>query len=136
MSATEHLPILPPAECACDGGTLDKLIQPAILAMLGKGPLHGYGLAERLGKMKMFGGQPPDVSGIYRFLKVMETQGLVDASWCFGERGPAKKSYRLTSAGEQCLGRWIETLENHRRGLNEILHTAKTVAESRKTHPE
>ncbi len=27
--------------CPCSGGTLDKLIQPAILAVLSEGALHG-----------------------------------------------------------------------------------------------
>jgi DNA-binding PadR family transcriptional regulator len=103
---------------ACEMETLYKLTQPAILVVLAKGPLHGYRLAKRIGQMRMFDRQQPDVSGIYRFLKVMESQGLVVASWSVGERGPAKKSYRLTRAGEQCLKRWIQTLEDHRRSLN------------------
>ena len=31
--------------------TLDKLVQPAILAALTKGPIHGYRLAERIYEM-------------------------------------------------------------------------------------
>ncbi len=31
------------AECPCEGSTLDKLVQPAILTILSDGPLHGYG---------------------------------------------------------------------------------------------
>ena len=132
MSAIRQLPVLQPQECACEGGTLDKLIQPAILVVLGKGPLHGYRLAERIGRMPMFRGQQPDVSGIYRFLKTMEAQGMVAASWNLAERGPAKKSYQLTREGELCLGRWIKTLEQHRHGLNVLLRTARTVAAGRK----
>jgi DNA-binding PadR family transcriptional regulator len=136
MSASEILPVLQPAECACEGGTLDKLIQPAILVVLGKGPLHGYRLAELIGRMRMFGGQKPDVSGIYRFLKVMEAQGYVSASWSVGTRGPAKKTYQLTQAGEHCLKRWIETLEEHRRGLNYLLRAARTVTGSQQTRAQ
>jgi hypothetical protein len=36
------------SDCPCSGATLDKLVQPAILAALTKGPVHGYGLAERV----------------------------------------------------------------------------------------
>ena len=35
--------------CPCSGETLDKFIQPAVLATLAGGPMHGYGLAERIG---------------------------------------------------------------------------------------
>ncbi len=34
--------------CPCAGGTLDKLMRPAILSVLTAGPLHGYRLVERL----------------------------------------------------------------------------------------
>ena len=54
-------------DCPCLGGTLDKLIQPAILAALSHGPLHGYKLAERINEMTGCCAGKPDLSGIYRF---------------------------------------------------------------------
>jgi len=117
--------------CPCGGGTLDKLIQPAILAVLAKGPLHGYKLAERIGGMPLFGGRKPDVSGVYRALKAMESKDLVVASWDLSDSGPARKSYRLTEAGEQCLSRWIETLERYRQGITVLLKTARTAVAGR-----
>ena len=44
-------------------GGLGKLVQPAILAVLGEGRLHGYKLAERLGEMPIRGERKPDLSG-------------------------------------------------------------------------
>ena len=117
--------MLASATCPCTGGTLDKLIQPAILAVLAKGPLHGYKLAERIGGMPLFKGRKPDVSGVYRALKAMEGKDFVVASWDLSDSGPAKKSYRLTEAGEQCLFRWIETLEQYRQGITVLLKTAR-----------
>jgi len=117
--------------CPCTGGTLDKLIQPAILAVLAKGPLHGYKLAERIGRMPLFRGQKPDLSGVYRALKAMESQDFVVSSWDLSENGPAKKSYRLTEAGEHCLFRWIETLEQYRRGITGLLKTARAAVAGR-----
>jgi len=123
--------MLASATCPCTGGTLDKLIQPAILAVLAKGPLHGYKLAERIGRMPLFRGQKPDLSGIYRALKAMESQDFVVSSWDLSENGPAKKSYRLTEAGEQCLSHWIETLEQYRQGITVLLKTARTAVAGR-----
>ena len=117
--------------CPCTGGTLDKLIQPAILAVLAKGPLHGYKLAERIGRMPLFRGQKPDVSGVYRALKAMESKDLVVSSWDLSENGPAKKSYRLTEAGGQCLFRWIETLKQYRQGITVLLKTARAAVAER-----
>lgn len=133
MSIIRALPVIEPRECACEGGSLDKLIQPAILVVLAQGPLHGYRLAEQIGQSPMFGGQKPDVSGIYRFLKTMEKQGMVESSWDVAKSGPAKKSYQITNAGERCLERWIKTLEHHRQGITELLRAARTVVKPRKT---
>ena len=112
--------------CPCDGDTLDKLVHPAILAILGKGPAHGYRLAEEIGSTPLFGGRKPDVSGVYRALRSMEDTDLVTASWDHSQSGPARKSYRLTEAGRQCLLRWTETLQQYRRGITALLKTAQT----------
>lgn len=128
MSPTRTHPVLDFQTCPCGGGTLDKLIQPAILVVLAAGPLHGYRLAERIGQMPMFGGQQPDASGVYRLLRLMERKQLVAAAWDLSQRGPAKRSYRITAAGRRCLARWIETLEDYRRGVGQLLRAARKAA--------
>jgi PadR family transcriptional regulator, regulatory protein PadR len=117
------------SECPCAGGTLDKLIQPAVLAVLAEGPVHGYALAERIGALPSFGGEKPDVSGVYRYLKAMERKGLVLSSWDLSEIGPAKRMYQITPAGQRCLCRWVETLEHHRDAITALLSTAREAAE-------
>ena len=113
------------ATCPCEGGTLDRLIQPAIFVVLAAGPLHGYRLVERIGELPGFAGHKPDASGVYRFLKAMERKSLVAAAWDISASGPAKKCYRLTPAGKQCLRRWIKTLEIYRRGVSGLLGAAR-----------
>lgn len=90
--------------------------------------MHGYRLAERIGDLQMFGGHRPDASGVYRFLKAMETRGLVVSSWDTSESGPAKKAYKLTPAGESCLRTWIKTLEDYRNGITSLLKQARKAA--------
>lgn len=113
------------ADCPCSGGTLDRLIQPAILAVLAEGPLHGYRIAERIGEMGMFAGHTPDTSGVYRFLKGMESKGFVVSNWDTSEGGPARKAYQITTAGESCLRQWIRTLEEYRGGITVLLKAAR-----------
>jgi PadR family transcriptional regulator, regulatory protein PadR len=122
------LPLLDTEACPCAGGTLDKLVQPAILIVLSEGPLHGYALAERLSLMPLLGGQKPDASGIYRFLKTMESKGLVVSSWDTSQSGPARRVYEITDAGQGCLRKWIETLEEYRKGLTFLLNAARKSA--------
>jgi len=111
--------------CPCSGGTLDRLIQPAVLAVLAEGPLHGYRIAERIGAMPGYEEERPDLSGIYRILKTMEAHGLVDSDWDISASGPAKKSYRITAEGRICLKRWVTTLERYRANLTRLLKTAR-----------
>ena len=113
------------SDCPCDGNTLDKLVQPAILVALTEGPIHGYRLAERIDQMVgMFGGQP-DISGIYRFLKKMEASGLVVSCWQSGDSGHAKRLYELSADGRACLIRWTATLETYLAAIGNLLCEAK-----------
>ena len=128
MSATGVRPRKDLIGCPCTGETLDKLIQPAILAVLAEGPMHGYGLAERIGALPAFAGNKPDVSGVYRYLKAMEGKGLVLSSWDLSQSGPARKTYQITAAGQRCLRRWVRTLEEYREAITALLNTARSAA--------
>jgi DNA-binding PadR family transcriptional regulator len=113
------------SDCPCSGATLDKLVQPAILAALTDGPIHGYRLAERINEMTGQCGEKPDVSGIYRFLKKMEVMGLVTSSWETGAKGHAKRLFEITTDGRACLARWTTTLEAYLEAITALLSKAK-----------
>jgi len=121
MSITRESPVSELDECPCAGTTLDKLIQPAILTVLAQKDLHGYRIAQQIGRMPSFRGRKPDVSGVYRFLRAMEERGLVVASWDVSDRGPAKRLYALTAAGRRCLKRWGETLERYQAAVGGLV---------------
>jgi PadR family transcriptional regulator, regulatory protein PadR len=110
--------------CPCSGGTLDKLIQPAILAVLSEEPAHGYRIAEKIHEMPSFLQQKPDVSGVYRFLKTMESKGLVVSSWDTPDTGHAKRLYEITATGQACLARWVKTLDSYRTAVAALLDVA------------
>ena len=112
-------------DCPCSGGTLDKLLQPAILTALAQGDLHGYRIVRQVASLPIFKGRPPDVSGVYRSLRLMEARKLVVASWNVSERGPAKRLYTLTAAGRQCLRRWQETLRAYQEAIGSLLAATK-----------
>jgi DNA-binding PadR family transcriptional regulator len=135
MSATGDVPGNAATRCSCAGGTLDKLIQPAILAVLADGPVHGYALAERIGALPAFAGDKPDVSGVYRCLKAMQRKGLVHSSWNLSLSGPAKKNYQITAAGRQCLRCWVGTLQQYRQTITALLNTARRAAAKPSVRP-
>lgn len=130
MSSRRQTLIPDVAHCPCAGVTLDKLIKPAILTVLAQGGLHGYRIAERLSEMAMFKGQKPDASGVYRSLRAMETRGLVGSSWDVSARGPAKRLYQISKAGQECLCLWIETLQDYKQSIAALLTAARKASAS------
>lgn len=107
--------------CPCEGGTLDRHLQPTILAYLADGPEHGYALADRLSRSPLTNGCRPDRPGVYRSLVAMERQGLVKHVVTASQSGPAKRLYRLTPAGKVCLRKWTETLARYQKGIRKLV---------------
>ena len=112
-------------DCPCGGKSLAKLVQPATLAVLARQPLHGYLVCQHLQEMAMFKEHPPDPAGIYRALKALEKGAYVASSWDLSESGPARRRYELTDAGRACLERWVQTLQEYSKAMNELLKVAK-----------
>ena len=108
-------------DCPCRGTTLARLIQPAIHTILANGPLHGYRIVELVAEVPTLRCGKPDASGVYRALKSMEELGLVASSWDRSDKGPAKRSYELTSAGRECLDMWKQTLTKYRDSIDTLL---------------
>jgi DNA-binding PadR family transcriptional regulator len=104
--------------------SLDRLVQPAILIILVQGELHGYKIVQRIAELER---HRPDPTGVYRSLRSMEGRGLVVSEWRASDTGPARKSYRITEAGWECLERWIETLGEHGQTVYRLLAEARWV---------
>jgi len=102
-----------------------KLVQPAILMLLAKEPLHGYAVVQRLGSLKLPRGEPPDPTGIYRVLKSMQAQGLLACSSRRSSSGPVKRLYCITPSGKRCLSRWTRTLREFAAAVTELLQSAQ-----------
>ena len=79
-------------------GTLDMLI----LKALSLGPLHGYGVAQRLRQMseEMLS---VEQGALYPALYRIEQRGWVTSKWDVSGTGRKAKIYRLTAAGRRQL---------------------------------
>ena len=113
------------SHCPCVGATLDKLVQPAMLAILAKGSLHGYELARKIGEIPHFLDEAPDVSGVYRMLKTLETRGMVTSDWDISHEGRPKRLFTITDDGRQCLANWSATLQNYHKAIASLLKTTQ-----------
>lgn len=109
-------------DCSCTGKNIGKFTSPAaLLAIAEAGCLSGYDIAERLRSMPLGGETGPDSGGLYRTLRRMERFNLVTSEWDTEGGGPARRVYRLTNLGDQCLDRWVETLNAHRAAIKSFL---------------
>jgi DNA-binding PadR family transcriptional regulator len=113
------------SQCPCVGETLDKLVQPAMLAILARGSLHGYELARKVAGISHFSDDAPDLSGVYRALKSLETRGMVTSSWDTPQEGRPKRLFAITDEGRQCLGQWETTLKHYHRAVGSLLKTVQ-----------
>ena len=79
-------------------GTLDMLI----LKALSLGPLHGYGVIQRIRQMS---GEMLDVEqgSLYPALYRIEQRGWVSSKWGDNETGRRAKFYTLTKSGRRQL---------------------------------
>ena len=79
-------------------GTLDLLI----LKVVALGPLHGYGIAQRLQQLSRDAVQVQQGS-LYPALHRLENRDLLTADWKATETGREAKFYRLTRKGRAQL---------------------------------
>ena len=114
-------------KCSCKGYNLDKLLQPNILIILAKQKLHGYMIIQQLESGNLFHNEKIDNTGVYRTLKTLEDRGMVSSEWVLEESGPAKKTYMITEKGLECLDTWIQTLENYKNTIENIITEAKNI---------
>lgn len=109
-------------DCPCKGKNLDKLLQPAILEALYDKDLHGFLLIQELSGNPMFGGTLPDRAGVYRYLKKMESSGLLTSDWEMEtETNKPRRIYSITDHGKECLSNWSKALKNYMSSVEELV---------------
>jgi transcriptional regulator len=101
-------------------GTLDLLI----LKVAALGPVHGYGIAQRIRQISAEVLQVQQGS-LYPALHRLEKRGWLDADWGESENGRQAKFYRLSSKGREQLVSEQETWNRLSNAVAQILQTAQ-----------
>ena len=101
-------------------GTLDLLILKAISL----GPLHGYGVLQRLQQISKDALQIPQGS-LYPALYRLEHQGLVTFAWGESENKRQAKYYTLTAAGRKRLREETEYWRRLAGAIGLVLDSAR-----------
>jgi len=93
-------------------------LKPCLLLLLAEGPSHGYELLEQVRRLGIQGAEP---GGLYRYLRSMEKEELVNSWWEPSQAGPARRTYILTEAGRRALLASVDSLRDVRQLLVDLL---------------
>lgn len=94
----------------------DRYIQPSILMALLDGESYGYEMLQRIGEYGFLKGEAPP-GMIYRHLRQMEEEELVQSRWEAEGSGPARRIYAITPAGREELEAWVGYMERQGKAL-------------------
>ncbi|WP_406442594.1 PadR family transcriptional regulator [Streptomyces sp. NBC_00631] len=86
-----------------------------LLALLARGPAHGYELKQDLEQLLGSAYPQPNVGQIYVTLGRLEKQGLIEGEDIEQSSRPNKKVYRLTASGQAELRAWFDRPEDEPR---------------------
>jgi len=98
---------------------LRLILRPSLLLMLAEHESHGYELYDQLESLG-FDPECLDSSIVYRDLRDMEDQGLIESNWDDDSKGPKRRVYKIRAEGVDRLGEWITNLENIQGRINKI----------------
>ena len=101
-------------------GTLDLLI----LKVVALGPVHGYGISQRIRQISSSVLQVQQGS-LYPALHRLEKRGWLIADWGESENGREAKFYRLSARGRKQLAQEEETWNRLSKAVALILQTAE-----------
>ena len=87
---------------------------PVILLSLREWNSYGYELMERA---SAFGFEAMNPGTLYRTLRQMEKEGIVESTWENSRGGPARRMYSITDAGRAYLDFWAKSLEQYQRTM-------------------
>jgi len=93
-------------------------LRPCLLLLLREGEGHGYELAESL---CAFGFDHSDPGALYRALRRLESEGLVESGWERSQSGPPKRVYALTERGIEALDQRATDLAEGERRIDAFL---------------
>jgi PadR family transcriptional regulator PadR len=96
-----------------EGAQLRNFIRPCLLLLLRESPSYGYQLLDRLAPFRA----KREHGGLYRALRSLEQDGLVQSDWEIHGGGPDRRLYQVTPEGELGLDAWAASIGETQRVL-------------------
>ncbi len=95
-----------------------NFLRTCLLLLIAERPSHGYDLTERLNAL---GFGHVQSGRLYRVLREMEREDLIDSSWESSEAGPPRRTYELSLKGARSLRSSAGTLRRTGRVVGSFL---------------
>jgi PadR family transcriptional regulator, regulatory protein PadR len=93
-------------------------LEAVILLSLREWSSYGY---ELMGRARMFGFEAMNTGTLYRTLRRMEKDGVLESSWETSGDGPARRMYTITGSGSAHLGIWAKSLERYQKSVDDFV---------------
>lgn len=104
-----------------------NFVRSCVLLLTAESESHGYDLLDRLSSLGVVGA---DAGGLYRILRSMEQEGLLESRWETSVAGPARRTYTLTDEGLDWLHAWAGAHRETIRTLDRFIDRYRAVATS------
>jgi poly-beta-hydroxybutyrate-responsive repressor len=114
---TKHASATPALGALGVGGRPKNWLVPVVLVSLREWNSYGY---ELMGRARTFGFGAMNPGTLYRTLRQMEKDGVVESSWETSGGGPARRMYAITGSGEAHLGAWAKSLERYQQSMDDF----------------
>jgi PadR family transcriptional regulator PadR len=115
MEKPKRASVTPPANTLGIGCRPRNWLEAVILLSLREWSSYGY---ELMGRARMFGFEAMNTGTLYRTLRRMEKDGVLESSWETSGDGPARRMYTITGSGSVHLGIWVRSLERYQQSVD------------------
>lgn len=116
--------------CSCYRERRQRWVEPCIIYTLWDGAKHGYEIMSVLPELGFVRGNA-DPGAIYRTLRSMEENHLVQSEWDTSGNGPAKRKYTLTPEGREHMACWLDALKQRRDTLTKFIARIEEITPKR-----
>jgi PadR family transcriptional regulator PadR len=90
-----------------------------LLLILRDGSAHGYQLADSLADLVP--AERIDMGNLYRMLRALEAEGIVESEWRGDLPGRNRRTYQLTEQGASLLDTWADALDKANETITAFL---------------
>lgn len=99
---------------------MERFLEVCLLLLLYDNVGYGYGLVEELSYFG-FSEEELNVSTLYRTLRNMEKEKLVESFWEEGGQGPKRRVYRISEDGKAELNQRIRIMKMRKSRIEKLI---------------